>query len=96
MCAKALSLLGIRQAIFGCRNDRFGGCGSVLDVRGSPKDRGYFPIIEGVRAKESVDILKGFYSSGNPNAPDAKRHRQISVCNSTAARNESKEKNVLL
>eukprot|EP01135_Chromosphaera_perkinsii_P009252 Nk52_evm4s1705 gene=Nk52_evmTU4s1705 len=32
MCAAALRLCGIRKVIFGCRNERFGGTGSVLDV----------------------------------------------------------------
>jgi tRNA(Arg) A34 adenosine deaminase TadA len=32
MCAAALSLLRFRRVVFGCANDRFGGCGSVLAV----------------------------------------------------------------
>lgn len=32
MCAAALSLLGIRRVYYGCKNDRFGGCGSVMSV----------------------------------------------------------------
>ncbi|KAG0588701.1 hypothetical protein KC19_2G262900 [Ceratodon purpureus] len=32
MCASALSLLGFRKVYYGCGNDRFGGCGSVLDI----------------------------------------------------------------
>ena len=32
MCAAALSLLRFSRVVFGCANDRFGGCGSVLDV----------------------------------------------------------------
>ena len=34
MCAAALGLVGISRAVFGCRNDKFGGCGTVLDVAG--------------------------------------------------------------
>lgn len=30
MCAAALSLIGVRHVYFGCRNDKFGGCGTVL------------------------------------------------------------------
>ena len=30
MCAAALAQLQIRRVVFGCSNDRFGGCGSVL------------------------------------------------------------------
>ena len=32
MCACALRLAGICQVVYGCDNERFGGCGSVLDV----------------------------------------------------------------
>jgi tRNA-specific adenosine deaminase 2 len=32
MCAGALSILGFREVVFGCGNDRFGGCGSILSV----------------------------------------------------------------
>ena len=32
MCASALRQLGIKEVYFGCGNDRFGGCGSVLGV----------------------------------------------------------------
>ena len=35
MCAAAIGKLGIRKAYFGCRNDRFGGNGSVLNVHSS-------------------------------------------------------------
>lgn len=32
MCAAALRLLRFRRVFYGCGNDRFGGCGSVLNV----------------------------------------------------------------
>ena len=32
MCAAALSLLRLQRVVFGCANERFGGCGSVLAV----------------------------------------------------------------
>ena len=32
MCASALRQLGIKRVYYGCGNDRFGGCGSVLGV----------------------------------------------------------------
>jgi len=36
MCAAALRLAGIGRVVFGCGNDRFGGCGSVLNLSDSP------------------------------------------------------------
>lgn len=32
MCASAISQIGIKRAVFGASNDRFGGCGSVLSL----------------------------------------------------------------
>jgi tRNA(Arg) A34 adenosine deaminase TadA len=32
MCAGALSILRFKEVVFGCGNDRFGGCGSILSV----------------------------------------------------------------
>ena len=32
MCASALRQMGIKEVFFGCENERFGGCGSVLGV----------------------------------------------------------------
>ena len=35
MCAGALSTLGVGRVLYGCANDKFGGCGSVLSVHSS-------------------------------------------------------------
>eukprot|EP00878_Enallax_costatus_P021810 GHUV01023115.1.p2 GENE.GHUV01023115.1~~GHUV01023115.1.p2 ORF type:complete len:118 (+),score=12.23 GHUV01023115.1:424-777(+) len=32
MCAGALSLLGVKEVVYGARNDKFGGCGSIVPV----------------------------------------------------------------
>jgi tRNA-specific adenosine deaminase 2 len=32
MCAGALALVGMGRVVFGCANDKFGGCGSILSV----------------------------------------------------------------
>ena len=36
MCASALRQLRTRRVVFGCRNDKFGGCGSVLSIHSDP------------------------------------------------------------
>mmetsp|Transcript_439 Transcript_439/g.1080 ORF Transcript_439/g.1080 Transcript_439/m.1080 type:complete len:314 (+) Transcript_439:297-1238(+) len=38
MCAAALAMIGIRRVVFGCKNDRFGGCGSILHLHEAEKD----------------------------------------------------------
>ncbi|XP_048392128.1 tRNA-specific adenosine deaminase 2 isoform X2 [Stegostoma tigrinum] len=74
MCAAALRLLNIPLVVYGCENERFGGCGSVLNISkddlqqtGTP-----FQCIGGYRANEAVELLKTFYKAENPNAPKSK------------------------
>ncbi|XP_053671546.1 tRNA-specific adenosine deaminase 2 [Anopheles nili] len=80
MCAAALIELGVREIIYGCRNDRFGGC-TVLDVASllnSP-----IPIRGGVRGTEAMELLKEFYKGENPSAPKPKprsKHSDTSPC----------------
>ncbi|PNT77507.1 tRNA-specific adenosine deaminase 2 isoform X2 [Brachypodium distachyon] len=87
MCASALSILGIREVYFGCANDKFGGCGSVMslhenssldDLSGghNPRLRG-FKCTGGIMAEEAVALFRNFYEQGNPNAP--KPHRPVRV-----------------
>ncbi|MES1908790.1 MAG: hypothetical protein MHM6MM_001661 [Cercozoa sp. M6MM] len=37
-----------------------------------------YPITAGVRADEAIALLKDFYATGNPNAPESKRRRRLS------------------
>uniref|UniRef100_A0A1Q3FBZ4 Putative cytosine deaminase fcy1 n=1 Tax=Culex tarsalis TaxID=7177 RepID=A0A1Q3FBZ4_CULTA len=75
MCAGALLQLGVREIIYGCGNDRFGGCGTVLDVpglllrEGEKKERRPPSIRGGVRADEAMQLLREFYKGENPSAP---------------------------
>lgn len=82
MCASAIKKLGVSRLVFGCSNDRFGGCGSVLDI--FKDDVRSVGVYSGFRAEEAVDLLKTFYMGENPNAPVPKpkssrrRHEQHS------------------
>lgn len=40
MCAAALAALPIRRVVYGCANDKFGGCGSVLNIHVRPITQG--------------------------------------------------------
>lgn len=71
MCAGALIDLNVAAIFFGCRNERFGGCGSVLDL--PHLYQGQTLIKGGYRNQEAVDLLKLFYKGENPNAPEDKR-----------------------
>ncbi|KAM5163324.1 tRNA-specific adenosine deaminase 2 isoform 1-T3 [Mantella aurantiaca] len=74
MCAGALRLLRIPLVVYGCNNERFGGCGSVLNVAGDdiPDTGTQFKFIPGYNAKKAVEMLKTFYKQENPNAPKSK------------------------
>ncbi|ESQ30755.1 hypothetical protein EUTSA_v10012316mg [Eutrema salsugineum] len=83
MCASALSFLGIKEVYYGCANDKFGGCGSILSLhlRGgssqpeeAQRGKGY-KCRGGIMAEEAVSLFKCFYEQGNPNAP--KPHRPV-------------------
>ncbi|XP_068657490.1 tRNA-specific adenosine deaminase TAD2 isoform X3 [Aristolochia californica] len=85
MCASALSILGIRAVYYGCSNDKFGGCGSILSLHESSSDqlasKGFgqkgYKCIGGIMASEAVSLLRSFYDQGNPNAP--KPHRPVRI-----------------
>ena len=89
-CCAALLHLGPPRAVFyGCANDRFGGCGSVINV---PELLGFHNLEEcsqkskpcidpdkcilisgGHRSEEAIELLKTFYKGENLNAPIDKR-----------------------
>ncbi|CAK0782075.1 hypothetical protein CVIRNUC_005547 [Coccomyxa viridis] len=84
MCAGALSLLHFQEVVFGCANDRFGGCGSILSIHktgcggcgGQESAPGFqLKCRGGLMAAEAVALLKDFYATGNPKAP--KPHRPL-------------------
>ncbi|KAL3513065.1 hypothetical protein ACH5RR_025782 [Cinchona calisaya] len=82
MCASALSILGIKEVYYGCANDKFGGCGSILSLHSSSSEqsnssgdhsRKSFKCQGGIMASDAISLLRTFYEQGNPNAP--KPHR---------------------
>ncbi|XP_014706179.2 tRNA-specific adenosine deaminase 2 isoform X3 [Equus asinus] len=74
MCAAALRLMKIPLVVYGCQNERFGGCGSVLNIASAdlPNTGRPFQCVPGYRAEEAVEMLKTFYKQENPNAPKSK------------------------
>ncbi|KAL8619150.1 hypothetical protein ACOMHN_019422 [Nucella lapillus] len=75
MCAGALRQMGIPLVVYGCSNERFGGCGSILDVASDRLESlgPGFDVVRGVLGQEAVQLLKQFYKGENPNAPEDKR-----------------------
>mmetsp|Transcript_9687 Transcript_9687/g.17848 ORF Transcript_9687/g.17848 Transcript_9687/m.17848 type:complete len:192 (-) Transcript_9687:445-1020(-) len=60
MCAGALSRVKIKRIHYGCSNDKFGGCGSVVCV-----DPGMHTQV-GMLEKEAVALFHKFYDRENP------------------------------
>lgn len=74
MCMSALLQLQVHSIVYGCANDRFGGCVSVLEV---PKFYDQKVVIQGnVKSEEAMRLLKDFYKGVNPNAPESKIKRR--------------------
>lgn len=76
MCASALEQIKVPLIVYGCSNERFGGCGSVLNVFAVSEDSFKPEVVSGVRAEEAVRLLKKFYKGENPNAPAEKQKKK--------------------
>ena len=78
MCAAALRLLKVPKIVYGCANERFGGCGSILNIHTDPfmahdqQSDIPFQCKAGLFADSAVQLLKDFYKGENPNAPNPK------------------------
>ena len=70
MCAAALAQVHIKTVFFGCHNDKFGGCGSVLNLHepGASLPPGSTPYVchPGLFKDAAVHLLRDFYLRGNP------------------------------
>lgn len=72
MCASALRLVNLVNCVYGCNNDRFGGCDSVLNIATNDNDNqgGSLNIIKGVCEESAIKLLQLFYTFENPAAPE--------------------------
>ncbi|KAH8311627.1 hypothetical protein KR044_007288 [Drosophila immigrans] len=73
MCSAALHTLAVKEIIYGCENDRFGGK-TVVDVAAVVGQQ--IDITGGVRAEEAMALLKEFYKGDNPAAPPVAKKRK--------------------
>ncbi|EJD54123.1 cytidine deaminase-like protein [Auricularia subglabra TFB-10046 SS5] len=70
MCSSALRQMGIKAVYFGCENDRFGGCGSVLAAHSiDHPTHAPYPATSGFARDEAIMLLRRFYLTENTNAP---------------------------
>ena len=62
MCAGALVLGRVKRIVFGARDVKFGGCGSVVNVVNEEKLNHQIEITEGVLEKEAASLMKSFFT----------------------------------
>lgn len=78
MCASALRQVNLINCVYGCSNDRFGGCGSVLNLASTQTDHqdlnqgSSLNVIKGICEEPAIKLLQSFYSCENPFAPEPK------------------------
>jgi tRNA-specific adenosine deaminase 2 len=65
MCASALRQYGIRTVYFGCLNDRFGGCGGVMNMHSDAGVDKPYPVYGGIFREEAIMLLRRFYVQEN-------------------------------
>lgn len=74
MCTRILRHLGVGTVRYGCSNERFGGCKSVINVANSDRISDYpLEFYAGYREGSAIALLKTFYSAENLNAPEEVR-----------------------
>jgi len=61
MCAGAAVLSRIKSIIFGARDPKFGGCGSIFDIPAERKLNHQIEVVSGVREVEIADMMKLFF-----------------------------------
>lgn len=86
MCASALRQMGIRAVYFGCANERFGGCGSVLGVNAACVFSSLLPLLKASFSRvmsEDIDKIRSiqFTTSTTPGVPGRRRLRSRSSDN---------------
>ncbi|XP_053952496.1 tRNA-specific adenosine deaminase 2 [Anastrepha ludens] len=75
MCSAALHDLDVKEVLYGCANDRFGGK-TLVDVPFvTNKSNGRPQVNGGICGDEAMALLKDFYKGENPSAPITKTKR---------------------
>lgn len=84
MCAAALAQVRIGKVFYGCKNEKFGGCGSILHLhRDIPPHHHGYPTVSGLLDEEAVTLLRSFYNRENFHAPPDKRRKKDSSSENT-------------
>ncbi|KAJ3276388.1 tRNA(adenine34) deaminase [Terramyces sp. JEL0728] len=69
MCAAALRQVGVHHVYYGAGNEKFGGCGSVLNLHVDDSKYPPYKVTPGILEEEAIVILRKFYITENDHAP---------------------------
>ncbi|KAJ3318708.1 tRNA(adenine34) deaminase [Boothiomyces sp. JEL0866] len=69
MCAAALRQVGIKHVYYGAGNEKFGGCGSVLNLHQEDSKYPPYQVTSGLLEEDAIIILRKFYITENDHAP---------------------------
>lgn len=61
MCAGAAVLSRIKTIVYGARDPKFGGCGSIFDIPSEPKLNHRIEVVGGVMESEIAELMKAFF-----------------------------------
>lgn len=61
MCAGAILQSRIKESVFGCKNAKFGCCGSVLNILEEPRFNHQVNIVSGILEEECVSLMQSFF-----------------------------------
>jgi tRNA(adenine34) deaminase len=61
MCAGALVLARVKRIIFGTRDEKFGGCGSIFNIVNEKRLNHQIEITAGVMAEEAASLMRSFF-----------------------------------
>ena len=63
MCAAAMLHARVKRLVYGARDDRWGGVGSLFDLSHDPRINHELEVISGVMKEEAAELLRKFYQS---------------------------------
>lgn len=69
MCAGAILHARVSRVVYGARDNRWGGVGSLFDFSHDPRINHEIEVISGIMANEAAQLLQGFFGKLRENAP---------------------------
>jgi len=61
MCASALVLARVEKIVFGARDEKFGGCGSIFNIVREKKLNHQIEVVEGICQAPAAALMKDFF-----------------------------------